>query len=188
MLATTPVLNQTSRPMRTITIQAAALIDAPAERVYGILADYKDGHPGILPKSFFESLTVEKGGYGAGTVFSVTSKFLGIRRTARMVVSEPQPGCLLAETDDEHGLYTTFRVSPEHHDRHAHVTIQTDFRRSPGLRGVIEAWLYPKMFRSVYVAELEQLARLSNVRGQKSDVTRQEAIAGAGSRGRVIAS
>lgn len=152
--------------MSTITIQAAALIDAPAERVYDILADYNEGHPGILPKSFFESLAVEKGGYGAGTVFSVTSKFLGIRRTARMVVSEPQPGCLLAETDHENGLYTTFRVSPEHHGHRAHVTIQTDFRRSPGLRGVIEAWLYPKMFQNVYVAELKMLAEA--VRSQMS--------------------
>jgi hypothetical protein len=142
----------------TITIQASALIDAPAEQVYDIIADYRNGHPHILPSSFFQSLVVEKGGVGEGTVIRVTSKLLGQTRTSRMTVSEPQPRCVIREMDEETGIATTFRVSPEHRGHHAHVTIMTEVPRSPGIKGSIEAWVLPRMLQKVYVAELQQLA------------------------------
>jgi hypothetical protein len=48
-------------------VTASAEIDAPAQRVYSILADYREGHPRILPKEYFPFLQVEQGGIGAGT-------------------------------------------------------------------------------------------------------------------------
>lgn len=147
--------------METIRIQAAALIDAPAERVYGIIADYRNGHPRILPRSFFTSLDVEKGGVGAGTVIRVGSKLFGQTRTIRMEVTEPHPGCLLAEKDLDSEMITTFRVSPEHRGHHAHVTIVTDIPRSPGIRGAIEAWLLPRALGKVYAQELAQLGEVA---------------------------
>ena len=52
--------------MRTIRVTGIARIDAPAAKVYGILADYHVGHPSILPPAF-RNLIVEEGGVGAGT-------------------------------------------------------------------------------------------------------------------------
>jgi hypothetical protein len=144
--------------MNTITIQAAALIDAPAKRVYDIIADYRNGHPHILPKSFFTALEVEKGGVGAGTVVRVGSKLFGRQYSMRVEVSEPIPGCLIAERDLDSELVTTFRVSPEHRGHHAHVTIMTEMPKSPGIKGMIEGWLLPRTLQKVYVEELRQLA------------------------------
>ena len=50
-------------------VAATARINAPAPVVYGILADYLRHHPRILPKAF-RNLVVERGGIGAGAVFS----------------------------------------------------------------------------------------------------------------------
>ena len=44
-------------------ISASALIQAPAQQVYAIIADYGNGHPRILPKPYFVSPTVEQGGW-----------------------------------------------------------------------------------------------------------------------------
>jgi hypothetical protein len=49
-----------------ITISASAVVDAPAVTVYGVLADYHEGHPSILPRPPFGELVVESGGTGAG--------------------------------------------------------------------------------------------------------------------------
>ncbi len=43
------------------TISASALVPAPAREVYAIIADYRDGHPKILPRPPFVSLEVEQG-------------------------------------------------------------------------------------------------------------------------------
>lgn len=147
--------------MSTITIQAATLIDAPATRVYDIIADYRNGHPQILPKSFFTSMAVERGGHGAGTVFSIGTRLLGRRRTMRMEVTEPQPGCLLAEKDVATGAVTTFRVSPEHRGHRSHVTIHTEIPRTPGLKGFIERVLLPRTLHKVYIEELRQLGEVA---------------------------
>jgi len=43
-------------------------VPAPASAVYAVLADYREGHPAILPKRHFPSFAIEEGGIGAGTV------------------------------------------------------------------------------------------------------------------------
>ena len=48
-------------------ITASARIPAAPKRVYDILADYREGHRCILPKRFSD-VTVERGGFGAGTI------------------------------------------------------------------------------------------------------------------------
>ncbi|MBC8145128.1 MAG: SRPBCC family protein [bacterium] len=151
--------------MNTIRIQAAALIDAPAKRVYDIIADYRDAHPRILPRNFFTEMEIERGGVGAGTVFRIGTKLFGQKRTASMVVTEPDPGCVISERDPISGLVTTFRVSAEHHGHHAHVTIVTDIPKGRGLRGVIEALVLPRVLRKVYNQELQQLSDVARGTG-----------------------
>ena len=50
-----------------IYTQASRIIDSSSESIYNVIADYRVGHPAILPKPWFDGLTVEKGGFGAGT-------------------------------------------------------------------------------------------------------------------------
>lgn len=49
-------------------IVVSELIAATAPRIYERLADYRDGHPHILPPRYFRNLVVEQGGRGAGTI------------------------------------------------------------------------------------------------------------------------
>ena len=53
--------------MATIRIKSSRMINAPAERVYRCIADYRTHHPAFLPPAF-SNFTVEEGGVGAGTV------------------------------------------------------------------------------------------------------------------------
>jgi hypothetical protein len=130
-------------------------MDAPAEIVYNILADYQVGHPAILPEPYFRGLSVEQGGRGAGTVIITRKKVMEAERTFRMAVTEPQPGRVLVESDGT--TTTTFTVEPLGKGT-CRVTIATDTQPSPGLQGWIERLFSPPFLHRVYRQELENLA------------------------------
>lgn len=143
--------------MAHLHAEQEALIAAPADVVYGILSDYHQHHPRILPKQYFSDLEVEEGGQGAGTTFRVRTHALGTERAYYMRVTEPEPGHVLAETDIDSGLVTTFTVTPAQSDTHARVRIATDWETSPGLAGIVEKFLTPVIMRRIYMKELRQL-------------------------------
>ena len=84
--------------MAMYRVSATKVIAAPAARVYDLLADYREGHPSILPKAYFISHTVEQGGRGAGTVVAFQMKLMGRTQSFRSTISEPEPGRVLVET------------------------------------------------------------------------------------------
>jgi hypothetical protein len=142
--------------MSKIHAQAEAVIDAPAEIVYNILADYQNEHPAILPKPYFTSLSVEQGGRGAGTVFVTRMQAMGSERVFRMTVTEPQPGRVLVESD---GITTTtFTVDLAESSR-CHVVIASAIQPAAGLPGWIERAFTPPFLRRVYSLELLILKR-----------------------------
>jgi hypothetical protein len=142
--------------MRLTTAEATRTIDAPAAAVYEVLADYRSGHPSILPERYFSDLVVERGGRGAGTVIRFQMHMLGSARTALAHVDEPEPGRVLTETYPENGAVTTFQVLPLDDGRRARVTITTEWS-SPGLRGLVERWIVPPMLRKIFHEELANL-------------------------------
>lgn len=144
--------------MKPILVEASEIIPAAPETIYGVLADYHEGHPAILPQAYFRELVVEKGGRGAGTVVRVHMEALGVEQHYRMVVSEPEPGRVLMEQDAEAGVTTTFTVAPLNGGEQSRVTIATASRPSPGLRGVLERLVNPPVARRIYKQELRQLA------------------------------
>lgn len=141
-------------------ISAAALIPAPATRVYALIADYHDGHQRILPKPPFVSLDVEHGGTGAGTRIFVTMRVLGQRQTFHGVVTEPEPGHVLMETNDNNTV-TTFTVEPRDQGQQAYVTIATKMTTRDGMLGVIEGWFTTRLLQPTYKQELAQLAAVA---------------------------
>ena len=143
--------------MGTLRTQASHEIDARPDAVYNVLADYRTGHPAILPKPYFGDLTVEAGGRGAGTIIRFTMHVLGTQRTFRQVVSEPQPGRVLMETDEAGGITTTFTVEPLDGGKRSRVTITTEAPASSGLRGLVERVLNPRVLGDIYRKELRQL-------------------------------
>jgi hypothetical protein len=52
-------------------------IPAPSQVVYDIIADYREGHPRILPPEYFGRLEVDVGGRGAGTKIRFEMKAFG---------------------------------------------------------------------------------------------------------------
>lgn len=145
--------------MTIIHARASKIIDAPPEKVYAVLADYHVGHPAILPKPAFEGITVDKGGYGDGTETQVHMNAFGKRRTVYHVVSEPEPGRILVETDKDTGLKTTFTVDPVDGGARSHVTIDSEFKQSSGLRGITEKMTIPLLIGGVFKKELRNLAK-----------------------------
>lgn len=146
--------------MPTKRFSASALISAPSQDLYGIIADYRQWHPKILPTPPFVDLVVEKGGVGAGTEFLSRMKVLGQIQTFRGVVTEPEPGRVLMETTDT-GYITTFTVDPRDNGTQAYVTITTEMTGRSGPLGAIERWLVSRMLQPVYVRELDKLAAVA---------------------------
>ncbi len=144
--------------MGKIRAQAEAVIDARLEDVYAVLVDYRTGHPNVLPRQYFTRLAVESGGSGAGTVFNVRIRVYGVERRYHMVVTEPQPGRVLVETDTETGLVTKFTLTPVDGGRQTRVQIATEWDASPGFGGLMERLLTPITLRAIYEAQLAQMA------------------------------
>jgi hypothetical protein len=144
-----------SSAMTALRVDVSAVIEAPPARVYGVLADYRGAHRRILPR-FFDSMVVEKGGVGEGTVIRVTSRVLGVRSELRMEVAEPEPRRVLTESDLARGLVTAFIVDAE--GAGSRVTINTIWHASNGIAGWFEKRIMPPLLRRVYREELELLA------------------------------
>lgn len=149
-----------SKPERHF-ITASAVIPARRERIYSILANYKDGHSRILPRQFRE-LIVEKGGTGAGTVIRFQMRVFGKTQTFRAAVTEPEPGRVLVETGlDTNGAVTTFIVDPGTAPADSRVTISTELAVRSGFAGFLEKRLSTMLLRPIYVKELANLARVA---------------------------
>jgi hypothetical protein len=154
--------------MKPYNVTASILINAPAALVYSIIADYRNGHPRILPKPYFVSMEVLGGGEGAGTVIQVQMRVLGTTKIFRATISEPEPGRALVETNDS-GEVTTFTVKPVADGKQACVTFTTELP-SRGLLAPLERILSRLMLRKIYARELALLAILSEERA-RAEVT-----------------
>jgi uncharacterized protein YndB with AHSA1/START domain len=147
--------------MAKASLTAAALIAAPPEKVYQLIADYRHGHARILPKPYFIALDVEEGGYGEGTVINFQMKVMGRVLSFHSVITEPTPGRELVETDLKAGSVTTFTVEPRSAGRQSFVTITTTTDVPNGIIGKIQGWLTAQLLRPIYVKELDQLAAVA---------------------------
>lgn len=138
---------------------SSAVIHAPAGAVYQLIADYRGGHPRILPRQYFPRLEVERGGVGAGTIIRFQVRILGSTREVRAEITEPTPGQVLVETDLVTHARTTFVVTPQDDGTACRVEIRTEWD-AKGIRGLIERMTAPRLLQRIYVAELAQLAAL----------------------------
>jgi hypothetical protein len=140
--------------MATIVVSVERAIGAPADAVYGYIADMRDHHPRFLPPAFSD-YQVESGGVGSGTItrFSITAG--GRTRQYRMKVDEPEPGRVLTESDTGSSLVTTFTVTPQ--DGASSVQIRTSWNGAGGIGGVFERLFAPRAMRGIYAGELNRL-------------------------------
>ena len=153
--------------MGQIRVKAAAILEARPEDVYATIADYRQGHPNILPKESLYDLQVEQGGYGAGTIHRFKARVLGVEQSFYQIVNEPEPGRVLVEQDIDsvQNLTTTFTVNPQEQGYKSHVEIATTMNASPGLKGFFERVVFPLIFPPVYRKELKLLEAVAQKRG-----------------------
>jgi hypothetical protein len=135
-------------------VSAEATVDAPAETVYGYIADMRDHHPRFLPPAFSD-FQVESGGIGAGTVTRFRLTAGGRTREYRMNVAEPEPGRVLTESDMTSSAVTTFTVSPR--GAASIVQISTAWDGASGIGGLFERMFAPRVLRAIYADELNRL-------------------------------
>jgi hypothetical protein len=137
--------------MHAIHASAEASLAADAEFVYGILADYRHGHPAILPAKYFRNVVVDAGGTGAGTRLRFQMPTLLGWRDFSVEISEPEPGRVIEETQAA-GIVTRFTVDPVA-GGHCRVRIETNYQRA-GIAGWIESRLAPPFQRKIFLEEL----------------------------------
>jgi uncharacterized protein YndB with AHSA1/START domain len=140
--------------MARILISVERAVEAPAETVYGYVADMRE-HPRFLPPAFSD-FRVESGGVGAGTVTRFKMTAGGRTREYQMKVAEPEPGRVLTESDTSSSLVTTTTVTP--HDGASLVTISTSWNGAGGIGGFFERMFAPRAMRAIYTDELERLS------------------------------
>lgn len=139
-------------------VSSSAKIGAPPVRVYAAIADYRQQHPHIVPPEFFPRLEVLEGGVGAGTRTRVEMRVLGVTRVFEQLVTEPEPGRVLMESNQDGSGVTTFTVEEVGGGDSAYVTIATEIAARPGIAGLLERMLTSMMLPRIYRKELARLA------------------------------
>jgi hypothetical protein len=155
------------KSMGQIKAKGEAILTAQPEDVYATIADYRQGHPSILPKKSLYDLQVEEGGYGAGTIIRFKSRILGKEQSFYHRVSEPEPGRVIVEQDIDtnQNVITTFTVIPFEQGRKSHVVISTTMNASPGLKGFVERVIVTIFNPPIYRKELKLLEEVAQKRG-----------------------
>ena len=144
--------------MTRYQVACRGAIPAPPSRVYAVLADYREHHPSIVPPEYFRKLEVLQGGVGAGTRTRVAMRVLGKDVQFEHVVSEPEPGRILREADDDGSNATTFTVDPGESPGSTLLTISTELIARPGIAGTMERLMTSWMLRRIYRKEIARLA------------------------------
>jgi hypothetical protein len=139
-------------------VSRSARINARAAQVYAAIADYRQQHPHIVPPEFFPRLEVLEGGVGAGTRTRVEMRVLGTTRVFEQVVTEPEPGRVLVESNQDGSGVSTFTVDSVDGGESADVTIATEIEARPGIAGLAERLVTSVMLPRIYRKELAQLA------------------------------
>ena len=144
--------------IRQFRVSVSGRIGAPPVQVYAVIADYKEHHPRIVPPEYFRRLDVLEGGVGAGTRTQIEMRVLGVTRVFEQVVTEPQPGRVLMETNQDGSAVTTFTVQPAGTYAATQLTITTDITTRPGFAGFVERLVTSAMLRRIYQKEFARLA------------------------------
>lgn len=163
--------------MSQIFSQAEAVLNARPEAIYDAIADYKHGHPNIIPPRRFSDLQVEEGGYGEGTIIRFKVKTFGTVLNMYQRVSEPEPGRVVVEQDIDspRNAITTFTVIPLENKQKARVIITTVMDASPGLTGIVERLLVPRLNQSTYRKEFQLLEAFAQKQGTTASVPASDA-------------
>ena len=144
--------------MSQVDAQTERLIAASPQRVWALLADYRNNRPRILPPEYFEDYQVEQGGDGAGTIISYRLRAGRRERPYRMRVEESVEGRSLVERDTNSSLVTTWTLTPAENGEHTLVGLASRWEGAGSIGGVFERLFAPRALRRIYDEVLQRLS------------------------------
>ncbi|MGY6656616.1 SRPBCC family protein [Amycolatopsis sp. TRM77291] len=143
--------------MGKVTAIAERTIEAPADKVRALVADYAETRPKLLTEHY-RDYEVTEGGAGAGTKarwkLQATSKRV---RDVAATVTEPSEGTIV-ETDANSSMVTTWTVR-EVPDGSV-VRIETTWDGAGGIGGFFEKTFAPGGLKRIYEGVLGKLAEV----------------------------
>lgn len=147
--------------MAKVTASTERTVDAPAERVHGLVRDYSSTRPRILTDAFYD-FSVLEGGTGEGTKarwkLQATSKRV---RDVVANVSEDSDGSIV-ERDENSSMVNTWSVREA--GERSIVRFETSWDGAGGIGGFFEKTFAPKGIKRIYdgvLANLDELAKQS---------------------------
>ena len=81
-----------------------------------------------------------------------------------MVVTEPDPGRIMVESDSASSMVTTTTVTPR--DGTSLVRFTTTWEGAGGIGGIFERIFAPRVMRGIYADELERLNAYARAHGR----------------------
>lgn len=108
--------------MTTLQIETEVVVPACAAAVYRVLADYAGARRRLQPRRFVARSRVKAGGIGGGTRLDVLLHGPHDGLPLDVVVTEPEAGTVLVESDAAAGVRRTFVLEPC--DRGTHTRVQ----------------------------------------------------------------
>ncbi|MFI7117961.1 SRPBCC family protein [Amycolatopsis sp. NPDC049868] len=143
--------------MGKVTAIAERTIEAPADKVRTLVADYAETRPKLLTEHY-RDYEVTEGGVGAGTKarwkLQATSKRV---RDVAATVTEPAEGTLV-ETDANSSMVTTWTVREV--SGGSLVRIETTWDGAGGIGGFFEKTFAPGGLKRIYEGVLGKLAEV----------------------------
>src|SRR6059036_695272 len=98
-------------PGGRVSVELERTVDAPMERVWALLRDYRVARPRLLTEHFSD-YGVHERGQGAGTVIAYRLR-VGRHQAEHMVaVAEPVPGRMLRERARDSAWLCTWTLTP----------------------------------------------------------------------------
>src|SRR3954449_10648989 len=94
-----------------VSVELERTIDAPIERVWALLRDYRLARPRLLSEHFSD-YAAHDGGEGAGTVLEYQLRVGRHHGRHLITVQEPAPGRMLRERDRASAWLSTWTLTP----------------------------------------------------------------------------
>ncbi|HTI15468.1 MAG TPA: SRPBCC family protein [Dictyobacter sp.] len=145
--------------MSRVYVKTERVVDASPEDVYAVLADYKN-RPQMLTDNFM-NYTVERGGYGNGTVVSYVLRAANRQRPYKISVDESVKGEVITERDANSSLVTTWSVAPLANGRKSKVRVASEWEGAQGVGGFFEKTFAPLGLRRIYNKMLSSIRSVS---------------------------
>jgi hypothetical protein len=96
---------------RRVSVELERTVDAPMDRVWALLRDYRVARPRLLSEHFSD-YGVQQGGTGAGTVIAYRLRVGRHERDHVVFVQEPVPGRMLRERARESFWLSIWTLTP----------------------------------------------------------------------------